>query len=162
MATKIHTRRALTLDDYFLLLALACLTGAAILVLKFTRIIFIVEALELDRPLNTQFSSEDLSAALDAISVIDASWCLMWSATFFVKFSFLALFRLLIRRLSKSISIYYWTVVVLTGLTWPFMVSKPFIFCQKFGAEASKTSPDCANRDLIPDLLCSTMPFPSK
>ena len=94
MATKLHTRRALTLDDYFLLLSLACLTGAAILVLKFTRIIFIVEALELDQPLNTQFSNEDLSAALDAISVIDASWCLMWTSTFFVKFSFLALFRL--------------------------------------------------------------------
>lgn len=161
MATKIHTRRALTLDDYFLLLSLACLTGAAILVLKFTRIIYIVEALELDRPLNTQFSSEDLSAALDAISVIDASWCLMWTSTFFVKFSFLALFRLLIRRLSKSISIYYWTVVVLTGLTWPFMVSKPFIFCQKFGAAASKKSPDHANRDPIVDLLRSTMPCPS-
>ena len=138
MATKIHTRRQLTLDDYLLLLALTCLAGAATLILNFTRIIFIIESLEPDQPASVLFSAQDLSDATIAIAVIDASWCLAWTATVFVKISFLALFRLLIRRISKRITIYYWIVVGFTALSWSFLVSKPFIFCPLFGFDAGE------------------------
>lgn len=74
----------------------------------------------------------------DVSKVVDAFVCLTWTATFAVKASFLALFRMLIRRISRRITIYYWVVVGCTAVTWAFMMAESFIFCSIFGLESSK------------------------
>lgn len=76
----------------------------------------------------------------DVSKVVDAFVCLTWTATFAVKASFLALFRVLIRRISRRITIYYWVVVGCTGVTWAFMMAESFIFCSTFGLKSSKFS----------------------
>ncbi len=132
VATRVHTHRRLGLDDFFLLFGLASLSGATVLVIKYTRTIFLTEALYEDRG-KYVFSMQDVLDVTNAIAIVDALAGLTWTTTFFVKFSFLALFRLLIRRVSKRITIYYWIVVVFTALLWALMVCEPFIFCPTFG-----------------------------
>ena len=144
MAIRIKSRRSISLDDYFLLFGLTCLTGATVLLLKYTRLIYMTEAVRLLQTgtanIRVIFTLEDIFVMANVSKVVDAVVCLTWTATFAVKASFLALFRVLIRRISKRITIYYWVVVGCTGVTWAFMMSESFIFCSTFGLGSSKCS----------------------
>lgn len=71
-------------------------------------------------------------------AVVNSFFCLAWATVVCVKFSFLAMFRLLVRRISRTIGIYYWVVVVFTVLSGMFLVSEAFIMCSHFGPSASK------------------------
>lgn len=148
MSIRIKSRRAISLDDYFLLFGLTCLTGATALLLKYTRLIYMTEAVRLLQQTGQKtgtthipaviFTLEDILDMANISKVVDAVVCLTWSATFAVKASFLALFRVLIRRISRRITIYYWVVVGCTGVTWAFMMVESFIFCSTFGLRSSK------------------------
>lgn len=141
MAIRVKSRRGISLDDYFLLFGLTCLTGATVLLLKYTRLLYMTEAVRLLQTganIPVIFTLEDILIMADVSKVVDAFVCLTWTATFAVKASFLALFRVLIRRISKRITIYYWVVVGFTGVTWAFMMAESFIFCSTFGLESSK------------------------
>lgn len=141
MAIRIKSRRGISLDDYFLLFGLTCLTGATVLLLKYTRLLYMTEAVRLLQTganIPVIFTLEDIVVMADVSKVVDAFVCLTWTATFAVKASFLALFRVLIRRISRRITIYYWIVVGCTAVTWAFMMAESFIFCSIFGLESSK------------------------
>ena len=126
MITRIYTRRRLDVDDYLLLFALLCLSACTGLVHVFCHKIF-VEAIAADP---TFISPPDQYQIILAIrSILDSFICIIWTTVFAVKFSFLALFRLLIRRLPKAITSYYWTTVGITVATWIFFVGEPFILC---------------------------------
>lgn len=90
---------------------------------------------------NVIFTLDDILDMADLSKIVDAIVCLTWSATFAVKASFLALFRVLIRRISRRITIYYWVVVGCTAVTWAFMMAESFIFCSTFGLGSSKCFP---------------------
>ena len=127
MITRIYTRRRLDVDDCLLLFALLCLSACTGLVHVFCHQIFVVEAMEVDF---TFISPPDSDQNILAIrSILDSFVCIIWTTVFAVKFSFLALFRLLIRRLPKAITSYYWTTVGITVATWIFFVGEQFIFC---------------------------------
>ena len=68
---------------------------------------------------------------------IHAFLAFIWTTIFAVKFSFLAFFKKLIERVSK-IHTYYWIVVAITAVSWPFLVVEPFILCHHFGFEAGR------------------------
>lgn len=147
MSIRIKSRRGISLDDYFLLFGLTCLTGATALLLKYTRLIYMTEAVRLLQQTGQKgtahipaviFTLGDILEMANVSKVVDAVVCLTWSATFAVKASFLALFRMLIRRISRRITIYYWVVVGCTGVTWVFMMAESFIFCSTFGLRSSK------------------------
>ena len=135
IATRIRLRHRIYLDDYFLLFGLACLCGATGLVLNFARIFFIMEALDVDH--SFVLTIEDLTVT-NVPTLMDSFLFLSWTTVVSVKFSFLALFRLLIRRVSKKLTAYYWFVVVFTALTWAFLVNEAFIACSVFGLNACK------------------------
>lgn len=137
-AIRIKFRRRLSLDDYFLLFGLACLCGAAGLAFRLMRILFLTEVLETDRPMNYVFTVQNVLDFNIAMAVVSSLVVLSWTATYAVKFSFLALFRHLIRRLPKKITIYYWFVVGFTSLSWVYVVVEPFILCPVFGLSSSK------------------------
>lgn len=135
VVVRIRARR-FGLDDYFLLLGLFCLSGTTGLILNLVRTIFIMEALQKDN--SVVLTPNDLLELTLSTAVVNSFFCLAWATVVCVKFSFLALFRLLIRRISRTIGIYYWVVVVFTVLASMFLVTEAFIMCSHFGPSASK------------------------
>lgn len=132
---RIRARR-FGLDDYFLLFGLFCLSGTTGLILSLVRTIFIMEVLQKDN--SVVLAPNDLLELTLSTAVVNSFFCLAWATVVCVKFSFLALFRLLIRRISRTIGIYYWAVVVFTVLAGMFLVSEAFIMCSHFGPSAGK------------------------
>lgn len=125
-------RRRLYLDDFFLIFGLACLCGATGIILVSVRNIFLTEAMLVDQSfLLTKEGA--FSVANTAPAIINSFLVLTWTAVISVKFSFLALFRPLIQRISWKITFYYWFVVVFTVIAWIYMVSEAFIVCPAFG-----------------------------
>ena len=101
------------------------------------RILFLTEVLETDQPLDYVFSAQDIMGFNDIMTVVSSMAILSWTATYAVKFSFLALFKQLISRLSKKINIYSWIIVGFTLLSWAYIVAEPFILCPGFVLSSS-------------------------
>ena len=80
----------------------------------------------------------ELSSLFDSLPVIDALFCIAWTATFSIKASFLALFRHLIKRVARTLTVYYWCTVALTLLAWGFFECEDFIVCPYFRAHVRK------------------------
>lgn len=76
-----------------------------------------------------------LDDLLGSLPYLHSFLSVIWTCIFSVKASFLALFRLMIRNVSKPPTIYYWTVVVYMILAWMFIVSESFILCPHFGPD---------------------------
>ena len=133
IGTRWRLRQRLYLDDIFLLFGLACLCGATGIILVSVKKVFLTEAILVDK-LFKLTEGEANSVANTAPAIIHSFLFLTWTVVISVKFSFLALFRLLIQRISWKITFYYWFVVVFTVLTWIFMVSEAFILCPAVGA----------------------------
>lgn len=137
--TRLTSRHRIYIDDFLLLFAFVCLSAATGLVYSFGYKMWYNEASKLDPTVVVSF--DEILSLMYSLPYIDAFLALAWTGTFCVKFSFLALFRLLIRRLSKSITIYYWIVVGFSVLTWMFLVSETFILCPYFGFNSRKCFP---------------------
>lgn len=133
---RVHTRRRLYLDDLFVFIGLLCLSGATGLVLPLLRDLFLIEAVLTD-PTYIIFPS-DLTSDVDRQAILDFYLALAWTTTYCVKFSFLALFRLLIGRISNWVTIYFRFAVVATVLTAAFVLTQPFIICPHFGLAAGE------------------------
>lgn len=123
---RISTRR-FGLDDYFVLLAIAALSGATGVTLVYTRDLFLLEAVT--RNPAYIFTIEDGKSFGSVVRIVISFPPMTWTATFAVKLSFLVLFRQLIKRISKRITIYIWLVILLTVLTWVFALTEGFIVC---------------------------------
>ena len=134
--TRLTNRHRIYLDDILLLFSFICLSATTGLLYYFGYKLWYVEAAEMDP--TVFLSTADLWDSVDSIPYIFASIELAWACIFFVKFSFLALFRLLIRRLSRSIIIYYWFLVGFCILTWMFLMCGLFIECHYFGVQSSE------------------------
>lgn len=132
-AIRIFTRSKLYLDDYILLLGLACLVAATYLIYSFSRMIFLCNAIKLDPSISPTFS--EMTQLSGSLKIIYSFLATIWTTTFAVKLSFLVFFKKLIERLSKQINIYYWIIVVFTVVSWMFVIAEPFILCPYFGIE---------------------------
>lgn len=133
---RMVTRRRLYLDDAFLCFALICLCAGTGLIVHFYKVMFIDEALATDP--TVVIVPSQLLELFNSLTIVDAFFCIMWTATFSVKASFLALFRQLISRVSRKLTIYYWCTVALTLLAWAFFECEDFIVCPHFGEQVSE------------------------
>lgn len=131
MGIRIHTRGQLRLEDYFMLLGLCCLCAATGLLLSIVRELFVAEAL--GRYPSVKLTIGDVQSISNTMPMNLSFRSLAWTTIVCVKFSFLALFRLLIRRMSGRIIIYYWVVVVCTSIAWLYGVSVDWLTCRHFG-----------------------------
>lgn len=95
--------------------------------LKYTRELFFVEALTQNRAYI--LTSEDVKSFGSVLRIASCFPALSWTATIAVKLSFLVLFRQLIKRVSKRITIYIWVVITITALLWIFAWSGTLIAC---------------------------------
>lgn len=132
------TRRPLALDDYLLFLAFCFLTAVTGLIYYLIDGLYLSTALLSDPALYFQLSQGQINQVLNQSLVQNVFLALAWTATFLVKFSFLAFFRQLIRNVA-SIKYYYWFVVGLTVVTWMFLVPEAFILCSDFGIESGRS-----------------------
>lgn len=134
---RLHKLRALYLDDYLLIFGAACLVVALAMLYWYGRDLFLVEALNMMPTKVTLASLDELNSLFETNKIIQVFLAMIWTSTFAVKFSFLAFFKTLVwTKLSRRMAWYFWFVVVLTALSWGFVVSEGFILCPYFGTEA--------------------------
>lgn len=133
LATRVYTRSCLYIDDYLVIIALICLTVGTGLLYSFCQRIFVIQAVKVDP---TVIIPPDLYDNVRKYYALTTSFLfLIWTSIFAVKLSFLALFRLLIRRVGKVMTRYYWIAVATTVVTWMFLVNEPFMLCPYVTAE---------------------------
>lgn len=137
MVTQVYSRSRLYLDDYLVIIALLCLCAGTGLVYAFCQSIFVTQAVKGDPSIIIPPDEYDNLA--HTFAILDSFLCVMWTSIFAVKLTFLALFRLLIRRVSEIITRYYWIVVATTIVTWMFLVVEPFILCPYFKPEQQQS-----------------------
>ncbi|KAK4187179.1 hypothetical protein QBC35DRAFT_452600 [Podospora australis] len=132
---RLRTLKRLSLDDYLLFFAATSLTAATGLVYTICDRLYLSAALQKDPVLAFSINSVVLFDLLDhAAQQFHTFIILAWTATFFVKFSFLAFFRQLIWK--TRVQRYYWAVVGITIVSYLFLVAEPFILCPDFGIES--------------------------
>lgn len=136
MVIRIRTRRQLRLDDYFIVLGLCCLCAATGLLLNIVRELFVAEVLV--RGPTVKLTMGDVQSIANMMTMNLSFRSLAWTTIVCVKFSFLMLFRLLIRRLPGGITTYYWMVVVCTSIAWLFVVSVDWLTCRHFGTASGE------------------------
>ena len=99
--TRLSTRRRLYFDYFFIILGFIILSGTTYAVLRFAKSSFVAEAIVMH--VIDYLTVEDLLAQWNFVSATQAFIFMVWTAIFCVKFSFLALFKVLIRRLSRRL-----------------------------------------------------------
>ncbi|ORY70234.1 uncharacterized protein BCR38DRAFT_503520 [Pseudomassariella vexata] len=130
---RLRTRRQLSLDDYLIFLAAAFLSAATGLMYHLCDEFYLSTAIQKDMSIVFRLDLQQFNAiVINAVQENATFLIIAWTTTFFVKFSFLAFFKGLIRLVDR-IKYYYWTVVVFTVVSWMFLVSEPFILCSDFG-----------------------------
>lgn len=130
---RIYTLHRLKLDDGLLIFALLCLSVATALFYYTLPTDMLEEAIAVDTSIIIPIDL--LESLVTSVKYTDTFLCMIWTCTFSVKGSFLALFRLLISNVSPWLTRYYWTVVVYVLMTWMFMICELFILCPYFGLD---------------------------
>lgn len=121
---RIHADRSLYLEDYIVLLGAMCLSASTGIIY-----IFLIDALQRNPLLLQKASADQINDLLKTpFAPIYACLALSWTSIFAVKFSFLVFFRKLIDRVTK-IHTLYWIVIIITLLSWLFMVVEPLTLC---------------------------------
>ena len=115
---RFHDRRRLFLDDVFLAFAFLCLCTA-------TGIIWIL----IGRTFFYETHAHFIKRSPPGVAFISLTWTTIFAA----KLSFLAFFRLLIRRVSWRLTCHFWIVVGISIASWMLCISESFLACRYFG-----------------------------
>lgn len=133
---RLRYQKRLFVDDVFLYIGVVCLCVALGLLVQFSESMYVIGiflATDLDLDLENLYSfqfSENSGAYM----------ILTYITIFFVKFSFLFFFRILVRRDHKMI-IYWWTVFAIMIVTFPVSVIIVVVpFCNVFHLSSSVTT----------------------
>lgn len=112
-AIRLKNHRKPTWDDYFVLCATVCLIIETALVLDCQEELYELEFSPM--PAMSLFTTSRISRFYIKTFIFT---CLVWTAIFSIKLSFLALFRGLVWDISRRLKWFYIFVVGLTILTW--------------------------------------------
>lgn len=127
-----------TLDDYLVFFSTLCLIAATGVFFADFEYLYLSQALFMDPLIVLKTPAPKLIRATQLhLPYLNAYLSLLWTATFAVKFSFLAFFRQLLQSVS-NMRTYYWIVVAFTTVSWIFVIGEPFILCHYFGADWSR------------------------
>lgn len=134
---RFKTQRGLSLDDYFLFIGATFLVAATGLLYTIYDGFYLSTVIWKNPALFLQLTPEQVDQVLNNALRENIFLSLAWTATFCVKFSFLAFFRQMIWRVERM-RYYYWSVVTLTALSYMFLFSEAFILCHDFGTQSGK------------------------
>jgi hypothetical protein len=133
LVVRFRLRRKLYLDDLLVLVAVVMMIGTAGIFHAVSDGLYLYRALTKPNPTIVLDPSE--LGMLMAVNSYTLSFCeTSWTAIFCIKF-----FHTLIRNLSTNLTRYYWAVVVLTVLTWAFMLAESPLLCSHFGMDSRKS-----------------------
>jgi hypothetical protein len=166
---RVYLFRQFKLDDAFVVFGFLCLSATTGVFFHSLDIIMLQEALAMEPTVIVPITS--ISRLLNSMTFLDVFLCTIWTCTFAIKGSFLALFRKLIQGVSKNLDRYYWFVVVYTFICWVFMVVEPFVLCPYFGTEGGKScrsrsgwlfrdNANCVTSKMLPRRQLSKDPWP--
>ncbi|KAI8945170.1 hypothetical protein F4801DRAFT_569290 [Xylaria longipes] len=137
-AIRLRTQKRFALDDYLLFTAAAFLAGTTGLAYYLCDAFYIAMVIKKEGPLAfSQLNPHQVDQVLDAALLQNIFLSLSWTATFFVKFSFLAFFKQMIFKVDR-IHYYYWGVVILTVISYLFLLGEAFILCHQWRLESLK------------------------
>ena len=145
-AVRLHLQKRLFLDDAFLIIACAALTGAFAMLYQSLDTLFLIQ----------HFAQEGAGARDEAASAginVDAEVHkfqildfvhepLLWVVMFSVKAAFLVFFRLLVSRVEKMV-VYWKAVCAITVVAFVFCLCYPFIASPHMDSSASELT--CPN-----------------
>ncbi|OTB13843.1 hypothetical protein K445DRAFT_13548 [Daldinia sp. EC12] len=135
-AIRFKTRRRLFVDDYLLFIAATFLAGSTGVIYHFCNWLYLTMAIQKDPSIVSHPDTQDIIDYINTfIQKYHAFLVISWTALVFVKFSFLAFFKQLIRQVQKIRS-FYWAVAALTVISWMFLIAATFILCPELGAES--------------------------
>ena len=138
---RIQVCLSLYLDDCIVLAGAMCLCAATRLVYRNCNNYFLGGTIQLDPFLFLKVSPDRTNELLKSSNTyLHAFFALIWTTIFAVKLSFLAFFKKLTERVTK-IQNYYWIVVVITLISWIFLVVEPLILCPHFGYNSCRILP---------------------
>jgi len=130
VAVQIKNRGRIFLSDAFLVFACACLCAGTGLLYRLTESLYLLQALS-ENPFSVALPPDFTNYLLTALKFLFAYQTVTWTVVFSVKFSFLAFFRPLVRRLAK-LKMWWNITVVTTALTWGLCAVDVFIICPHF------------------------------
>lgn len=134
-----RARRGLYLDDYLVLVGTICLCADTVLFYQECNDFMLASAVQSNPSIVPRVNSDAFDHMIRvSFSDFFASFTLVWSTIYAVKCSFLALFQILIERVTK-IRTYYWCVVVITVVSWLVTVLEPTFLCHHPGLSISTT-----------------------
>jgi hypothetical protein len=141
MIIRLSSRGRLVLDDGLLIFAVVCLAFSTGIMIKVAPKYYIVQALIRGDPaakmiVSTQGGYRKLTAHYNWTF---ASIVLSWTAIFFVKGSYLALFYPMMSVMSKPVLRFYWAAVAFSAASWFVLAfGSNFILCKELGTAAGK------------------------
>lgn len=127
---RLRFKKQLFIGDFFLYFRVICLCAALGLMIKFSKDMFLHEAL-ITNSLTTELSWDFLALRIRYHKVIVTHSVLTYTAIFFVKFSFLFFFCHLITRI-RQMNFYWWTVFLTTIVTWIISIVVCIFVCSNF------------------------------
>ncbi|EAQ84504.1 predicted protein [Chaetomium globosum CBS 148.51] len=133
---RLRARQPLTLDDYLVFAAAILLSGGTGLLYNICDNLYLSSAIHLDQPITLHLGSQSIADLIDAVQGYRSYLVIAWTAISLAKFSFLAFFRQRIGD-TRSIRLYYWSLVALTAISWLLCVVEPFILCPNVGSGSS-------------------------
>lgn len=131
IAIRLRYQKSLAIDDAFLIFAVVCLIVALGLLFACLSSTYLLEALITGDP-NVIIPADIIDQVQWFRKLSTAFLVLTFTTIFAVKFSFLFLFKSLIRNV-RNMNIYWWIVVVTTAAVWAFGVVENFLPCPTFG-----------------------------
>ncbi|KAI1129674.1 hypothetical protein F5Y10DRAFT_237724 [Nemania abortiva] len=131
-AIRLTTSKRFFLDDYLLFTAAAFLAGTTGLAYYLCDAFYIATVISNEgQSAFFQLNPHQTDQILDYALLENIFLALAWTATFFVKFSFLAFFKQMIFSVDR-IHYYYWGVVIFTVISYLFLVGEAFILCHEW------------------------------
>ncbi|RYC61559.1 hypothetical protein CHU98_g4656 [Xylaria longipes] len=138
-AIRLRTQKRFALDDYLLFTAAAFLAGTTGLAYYLCDAFYIAMVIKKEGPLAfSQLNPHQVDQVLDAALLQNIFLSLSWTATFFVKFSFLAFFKQMIFKVDR-IHYYYWDVltdILIVSIPITLLGRSTLRFSQKAGLGA--------------------------
>lgn len=141
---RLHYQKRLFLDDLFLLIAVLCLCGSMIILLRFCTLLYQIESYIKSDSLSSP-TPEMLEHAQQYHIVASIYHSFAWTTICVVKWSFLLFFRKLLLRVHAMMS--YWRIVLgITVMVWLWGGLSAVIFC--FDLNYNRGKSDIVNTSL--------------
>jgi hypothetical protein len=143
------TRRRLYVDDGFLSVACILLLASTIIFYQRCYYEYIEQGILTSVPSSVGEAVKNMDQMLEQNSWELTNHLLFWTAAFAVKWSYFALFKPLVRNMSRLVVRYYWFSVGASVVCWMFFCLQSLIACPYFGQDASKSVIDTAVKSLL-------------